>query len=263
MVVSVIQQLDGIIFSSMDLGNYDNDGDLDLLITGVGNNGRVTTIYNNTNGTFSDASANLLGVQNGNAVFVDIDTDGDLDVIINGYDTNTDNSGALYTNENGLFSLGSLPFTSAESWIAMGDYDNDRDLDLVFASTDNNFDDKVYLYVNNGTAFNLASQGLLNLGSYANLNFSDFDGDNNLDFLISGGSDADGYDGKTHFYENTIASINVKPIAPTNLFSQLNSDDSITFTWDTATDDLTPSDGLFYYLTLGTTENGSEIASYK
>ena len=319
-IYSVIQQLDGIIYSSMDLGDYDNDGDLDLLITGIGDNGRITTIYNNTNCTFSDASTNLPGVQNGNAVFADIDTDGDLDVIINGYDsTDGYNFGALYTNENGLFSLGSLPFTSAESWIAMGDYDNDGDLDLaytgynddydyvtkiynndgigaftdsgialegvgngsgnnpivwgdydndgdldlVFAGTDNNYDDKVYLYVNNGAAFNLASEGLLNLGSYANLSFVDFDADNDLDFLISGGSDADNYVGRTHFYENTVTSINAKPTAPNNLVSQINQDNSITFTWDSATDDLTPSEGLYYYLTLGTTENGSEIASYK
>lgn len=318
-IYSVIQQLDGVIYSSMDLGDYDNDGDLDLLITGVGSNGLITTIYNNTNGTFSDASANLPGVQNGNAVFADIDTDGDLDVIINGYDTNYDNFGGLYTNENGLFSLGSLPFTSANSWIVMGDYDNDGDLDLaytgynddydnvtkiynnngvgtftdsgialegvsngsgnnpivwgdydndgdldlVFAGTDNNYDDKVYLYVNNGAAFNLASEGLLNLGSYANLSFSDFDADADLDFLISGGSDAENYVGRTHFYENTIAMSNAKPNAPNNLVSQINQDNSITFTWGSATDDLTPSEGLYYFLTVGTTENGSEIASYK
>ena len=36
MVFSVIKQLDGIIFSSMDLG--DHDGDLDLVFAGTDNN---------------------------------------------------------------------------------------------------------------------------------------------------------------------------------------------------------------------------------
>lgn len=319
---SVSQQLEGVVYSSIETGDYDNDGDLDLLVSGAfqdaGGASLYTRIYENVNGTFSDANAGLPAVQNGNAVFADVDNDSDLDILITGYDINGDNFSALYTNDNGSYTLATLPFTTAESWLALGDYDNDGDLDfaysgyddnydyvtkiynndgngtfidsgfslegvgnftgnnpivwgdydndgdldLVFAGTDNNYDDKTYLYTNNQTSFDLASEGLINLGSYANLKFIDLDGDNDLDFAISGGSDVDGYVGRTRFFENNTTVANAAPNAPSNLISSANPNNSITFSWDAATDDFTPSNGLFYMLTVGTTQGGNEIASY-
>ncbi|WP_417871609.1 FG-GAP-like repeat-containing protein [Winogradskyella sp.] len=321
-IFSVSQQLEGVVYSSIETGDYDNDGDLDLLVSGAfqdaGGASLYTRIYENVNGTFSDANAGLPAVQNGNAVFADVDNDFDLDILITGYDINGDNFSALYTNENGSYTLATLPFTTAESWLALGDYDNDGDLDfaytgyddnydyvtkiynndgngtfidsgfslegvgnftgnnpivwgdydndgdldLVFAGTDNNYDDKTYLYTNNQTSFDLASEGLINLGSYANLKFIDLDGDNDLDFAISGGSDVDGYVGRTRFFENNTTVANSAPNAPSNLVSSANPNNSMTFSWDAATDDFTPSNGLFYMLTVGTTQGGSEIASY-
>ena len=321
-IFSVSQQLEGVVYSSIETGDYDNDGDLDLLVSGAfqdaGGASLYTRIYENVNGTFSDANAGLPAVQNGNAVFADVDNDSDLDILITGYDINGDNFSALYTNDNGSYTLATLPFTTAESWLALGDYDNDGDLDfaytgyddnydyvtkiynndgngtftdsgfslegvgnftgnnpivwgdydndgdldLVFAGTDNNYDDKTYLYTNNQTSFDLASEGLINLGSYANLKFIDLDGDNDLDFAISGGSDVDGYVGRTRFFENNTTVVNTAPNAPSNLVSSANPNNSMTFSWDASTDDFTPSNGLFYMLTVGTTQGGNEIASY-
>lgn len=315
---SLHQQLDGVIYSSIDTGDYDNDGDLDLLITGVNSTSVQTTIFENVNGIFSDINAGLPGVQNGNSVFADVDGDADLDILINGYNASGDNFAALYINNNGSYTASTLPFNTAESWIALGDYDNDGDLDLaytgynddydyvakiynnngsgvftdsgftlegvgnssgnnpitwgdydndgdldlVYAGSNNDYEDKTYLYTNNTTSFDLASERLIDLGSYANLTFIDLDGDNDLDFTISGGSDADGYVGRTRFFENNITVVNAAPNAPLNLMSIVNTDNSITFNWDAPSDDFTPGNGLFYILTIGTTENGSDIASY-
>jgi uncharacterized protein YuzB (UPF0349 family) len=318
-VFTVKQELEGVIYSSIDFGDYDNDGDLDLLITGVGNNGKGTTIYNNTNGTFSDAIANLPGVQGGNAVFGDIDKDEDLDIIINGYDANSDNYAQIFNNVDGIFSAGQIPFATADSWVTLGDYDNDGDLDLVYtgydanynylskiynndgtgmftdsnivlkgvgnssgttpvawgdydndgdldlvlSGTDNDFNDLTYLYRNDGTIFTLVEEGLINLGGSTNVTWSDYDNDNDLDILVSGFFDDAAYVSQSVLHKNNIAVVNTQPNVPTNLSNQINTDDSITFTWDNASDDFTPSDGLFYFLTVGTTQNGSEIASYK
>lgn len=318
-VFTVKQELEGVIYSSIDFGDYDNDGDLDLLITGVGSNGSGTTIYNNTNGTFSDAIANLPGVQGGNAVFGDIDKDEDLDIIINGYGLNSDNYAQIFNNVDGIFSAGQIPFATADSWVTLGDYDNDGDLDLVYtgydvnydylskiynndgtgmftdsnivlegvgnssgttpvawgdydndgdldlvlSGTDNNFNDLTYLYRNDGTVFTLVEEGLINLGGSTNVTWSDYDNDNDLDILVSGFFDDAAYVSQSVLHKNNIVVVNTKPSVPTNLSNQINSDDSITFTWGNASDDFTPSDGLFYFLNVGTTQNGSEIASYK
>ena len=66
-------------------GDYDNDGDLDLLVTSFG----PETLYrNNGNGTFTDVTPRA-GVGDAlwsaSAAFVDYDRDGDLDLFVANY----------------------------------------------------------------------------------------------------------------------------------------------------------------------------------
>src|SRR5262249_2217206 len=70
----------GVDWASVGWGDYDNDGDLDLLVAGTtaGTNG-ISRIYRNSGGaapTFSDAIAGLTGVFAGAARWVDINSDG-------------------------------------------------------------------------------------------------------------------------------------------------------------------------------------------
>ena len=67
------------------VGDYDNDGDLDLFVTSFG----ADTLYrNNGNGTFTDATREA-GVSDPlwstSAAFVDYDRDGDLDLFVANY----------------------------------------------------------------------------------------------------------------------------------------------------------------------------------
>ncbi|MEA3504730.1 MAG: T9SS type A sorting domain-containing protein [Bacteroidota bacterium] len=316
------QELPGVIYSSVDIGDYNNDGFLDLLVTGAASphkGSQLTKIYKNLNGEFTEIDTYLQGVQNGNAKFGDFDLDGDLDVVLMGtdkkdnyllnvyfndegvfnrtqelsgmylgwialgdYDSDGDLDFAvmgddvddnyacrIYTNENGSFeeyvTLTGLDNSCGTTPIAWGDYDNDGDLDLVMSGSDENYDDVTILYRNDDNSFIQVDEGLRNLGGCASLAWADYDNDNDLDILISGFA-MDGnsnYSNTTLLHENQISTKNLKPNAPTNLFSEKETDNSVAFYWSKATDDHTCSDGLRYFLCVGSTENSCDIASYE
>jgi hypothetical protein len=71
--------------SAVAFGDYDNDGDLDLLITGNSDSGKIAKIYQNTAGMFSEVTVITLdGVSDSTSKFLDYDNDGDLDIFIAG-----------------------------------------------------------------------------------------------------------------------------------------------------------------------------------
>jgi hypothetical protein len=120
------------------IGDYDNDGDLDLFVPNYGHN----LLYrNNNNGTFTDVGKAVgVGIENHavGADWGDIDNDGDLDLSVISYE------GAVgaQTPLNALFrNDGAAGFTnilSKDSPLNLGDhgvqfvdYDNDGGLDLT------------------------------------------------------------------------------------------------------------------------------------
>lgn len=85
--------------------DYNNDGDLDLMLAGLpGNSHRINDIYrNNGDGTFTNSNAGLPGTADGNFVFADFDNDGDQDVAFSGYSNNNGPAASFYINNNGVF----------------------------------------------------------------------------------------------------------------------------------------------------------------
>lgn len=76
--------------SSIDFGDIDNDGDIDVLLTGkddLGSGVAETQIYKNDgSGTFTLLATTITGIRSGDAKLGDSDGDGDLDVVISGWD---------------------------------------------------------------------------------------------------------------------------------------------------------------------------------
>jgi hypothetical protein len=133
----LLPSLPGISDGSLAWGDYDNDGWLDLMLTGQSGPERHSKLYHNTGNGFEDQSSQLpglSGVQYSAVGWGDYDNDGRLDLILTG-DTGSELVARLYHNTtNGFASISlsdlSLPRISVSS-VVSGDYDNDQKLDLL------------------------------------------------------------------------------------------------------------------------------------
>lgn len=119
-------------------GDFDNDGDLDLLFGGNTDAGFVARIYRNDNGVFTDINAGLLPVLWASGAWGDYDNDGKLDLMIMGYDPVAQKARSiLYHNDGEMFSDSGATFHNlylgAMNWL---DYDDDGRLDLIMAGNE-------------------------------------------------------------------------------------------------------------------------------
>jgi hypothetical protein len=120
------------------IGDYDNDGDLDIFAPNYGHN----LLYrNNGNGTFTEVATMLgVGVENHavGADWGDYDNDGDLDLFVVSYEGEPGAQtplNALFRNDGpaGFVNVISRdsPLNAADHGVQFVDYDNDGGLDLT------------------------------------------------------------------------------------------------------------------------------------
>ncbi|HOP81378.1 MAG TPA: VCBS repeat-containing protein, partial [Armatimonadota bacterium] len=180
--------LDGVYFSSLAWGDYDNDGDLDLAVSGLpaGSNDAITRIYRNMNGSFTDIGTSIPGVCVGCIAWADSDNDGDLDLALIGH-TGSTQIGKIYRNDAGVFSdSGAYIKPLMYSALVWGDYDNDGDLDLATTGVTSGYVPETHIYRNdNGNIFFDVSQTLPGV-SDGDIEWVDFDSDGDLDLVVSG-----------------------------------------------------------------------------
>ena len=184
--------LTGVYSSSVATGDYDRDGDLDLLITGYNNNGRIAKIYDNdgSGGFTEDTSANLTGVSSSSVATGDYDGDGDLDLLITGEDDNGQGIAKIYDNDGsgGFTEDTSVSLTGVSySSVATGDYDGDGDLDLLITGQDNSDRRIAKIYDNDGSGgFTEDTSVSLTGVARGSVAIGDYDGDGDGDLLITG-----------------------------------------------------------------------------
>ena len=87
--------LPGVRDGSGAWGDYDNDGDLDILLTGDTGSELISRVYNNDAGSFTDIVAGLPGVDASSVAWGDYDNDGNLDILLTG-DTGSETISRVY-----------------------------------------------------------------------------------------------------------------------------------------------------------------------
>jgi hypothetical protein len=184
----------GITSSSW--SDYDNDGDLDLLITGRFNATLAESFLYNNDGTGSmtrvtegelvtDAS------YPGDAEWADYDNDGDQDVLVVNqtltvklYQSNGD--GTFTRVLNSAFENAGVFSARSASW---GDYDNDGYLD-AFVTSLSATPSKLFRNLGDGTFTEVGGSTVsdLTVGFASGTGWADLDNDQDLDLIVSGTS---------------------------------------------------------------------------
>ena len=190
----------GVRYAAMSFVDYDNDGDLDLVVSGMASSGTsLTRAYSNEDGRFQADELNseaLINVHNGDLAWADYDSDGDLDLALSGETVFAEGEigrvtefyangpvGSLNLDED--VRVGALVKGGALAW---GDYDIDGNPDLAISGRDAAWISVLQLYKNRPA-------GVLNLDQNFNTNVSaldgaldwiDYDNDGFLELAVSG-----------------------------------------------------------------------------
>ena len=241
-------------------GDYDNDGDLDVVLTGTSGTGGLTgVLWRNDGDTFADAGSGLPGMDIGFTTWGDFDNDGDLDLLFGGDAFTSDGHVTrLYRNDGGTLtdaSAGLLGLLwSSGAW---GDYDNDGDLDAMVMGYDAVASAQRTLLYRNDAGLFVDSGELFHDLFLGTLSWADYDNDGDLDLLTAGNN---GGADLLRIFRNDTATPNAAPSPPGNPTVSV-AGTTARFSWDPASDDHTPAPGLSYNLRVGTTPGGSEIVS--
>ena len=119
------------------MGDYDNDGYLDIVASTWNNIYYIYGYHNNGNGTFNSTPSITLQRPGRNIVLGDYDNDGQIDIgtiCYGGTPSFYRNLGGSACDANPVLPLPSLYL--AEPAIALADYDNDGDIDMVVSGLD-------------------------------------------------------------------------------------------------------------------------------
>ena len=266
-------ELPNVSTSTAVWGDYNNDGYLDLLMTGTDYSGPVTIILKNETGEyFTDIESELIGVSglSQSAVWSDYDNDGDLDIFIAG-DTDKNTTGVwgigvLYRNDSNDNFVHIDTFTGSNylggGSISLGDCDNNGFIDFILTGViDPSWIDFTSLYLNNGSFGFSQNFRSMRSGSVA---WADYDNDGDLDFWLNGYDGTAPYAGENFSEINrnnkaeTTGIINNSPVKPSGLYSSLV-DNNVRIFWNKSTDVETPQNGLTYNIYVGTESKTGDV----
>lgn len=169
-------------------GDFDADGDIDLVMTdgwGSGNNVRI--MLNNGNGSFSGPYTYSAGAAANCVMVRDIENDGDMDIIVANGSNN--NISVLLNRGDGTFPvLANYPVGNSPDGIYGNDFNDDGYIDIATANYSSS---NVTVILNNGDG-TFTGPVSYSSGSYTRfITGGDFDGDGDIDLTATAnGSDS-------------------------------------------------------------------------
>ncbi len=272
----------GVWGSSIAFADYDNDGFVDVVISGYGYGGTQTSLYHNamSRGVIGfdpvynpvNGGGQFAAVNSGAVEWFDADNDGYQDLVVTGAGYGGPVAKIYHNNGDGTFTDINASLTPVSvSAVAVGDYDNDGYLDIAISGGDDFYtgaNPKTKIYHNNGNLTFTDIGAQLTGTWFGSLNWGDFDHDGRLDLLVSGATlmrDHPTYGNDlgpvTLLYKNTvIVDSNSCPTTPTGLDVQPDSNGA-SFSWVPSTDKETNQKALTYNLRVGTTPGGFDVVS--
>ena len=242
--------------------DIDNDNDNDIGISGwkMGD-GYHCAFFLNDDFSFTESNIEMTGLASGGITPHDYDADGDMDIVTTGSSYPDIATSIIYDNQgDGTFTESlNIIDNFRKQPVSFADVDNNGLSDIFIAGKEDDVADdfNTRIYLNDGS---LISEDLAFVTEqiHGQAAWGDYDNDNDLDFIISGYS---WYNGIQHrFYKNQTATPNSLPQAPDNLQSVVNQQ-SVTLSWDNATDNETPQAGLTYNVYVGSSSENIDIVT--
>lgn len=184
-------QVQSIVNGDFAISDVDNDGDQDLVVTGVNNGSNLKLYLNDGMANFTlKPNPDFIPAAASTVEFADINGDGDDDLLVLGLSGNPVGSSTnLYLNDGmGNFTIvGSTPFHGVFSGnIGFSDVDLDDDLDVLITGNAGTVN-ITKLYFNDGMGlFTESTNNSFTQVGNGSLAFGDIDNDGDEDVLITG-----------------------------------------------------------------------------